>query len=81
MAVRTDTIRVNGIRCERCVGRLAAALQDHEGLEAASANLLGEVRLVFEDERTSLPALAQVLRRAGFAPLAEQQPGAGISAP
>lgn len=80
MTTRTDTVQVSGIRCERCVGRLAAALQDHEGLEAASATLMGEVTLRFEDEQTSLPALVEVLRKAGFAPLGEPRAGAGISA-
>ena len=37
MAVRTETLHVTGIRCERCVHRLAAALQGHDGLEYANA--------------------------------------------
>lgn len=80
MAIRTDTIQVTGIRCERCVGRLASALQGHEGLEAANANLMGQVTLQFEDGTTSLPALAEVLRKAGFAPLHERQADTGITA-
>ena len=43
MALQTETIQVSGIRCERCVNRLAAALGGHDGLEAANANLMGEV--------------------------------------
>jgi copper chaperone CopZ len=62
----TDTIQVNGIRCERCVGRLAAALRDHDGLEAANANLMGQVTLVWDEERTSREALVTALARAGF---------------
>jgi len=62
----TDTFQVNGIRCERCVGRLAAALRDHDGLEAANANLMGEVTLVWDEERTSREALVAALARAGF---------------
>jgi copper chaperone CopZ len=64
--VHSETIRVSGIRCERCVLRLAAALQGHEGLEAANANLLGEVRLAWDDARTSRDALVAALARAGF---------------
>ena len=30
-------VQVNGIRCERCVLRLAKVLEDHDGLESASA--------------------------------------------
>ena len=50
MAVAQETIRMTGIRCERCVGRLAAALQGHEGLESASANLVGDVTLAWNEE-------------------------------
>jgi copper chaperone CopZ len=66
MAVLTETIQVSGIRCERCVGRLAAALRDHDGLEAANANLMGQVTLVWDEDRTSRDALVAVLARAGF---------------
>ena len=66
MAVLTETIHVNGIRCERCVMRLGAALQGSEGLEGASANLMGEVTLSWDDERTSREALVETLKQAGF---------------
>jgi hypothetical protein len=46
--------------------RLAAALRDHEGLEAANANLMGQVVLNWDDERTSRDALVAALARAGF---------------
>ena len=70
MAVRSETIEVSGIRCERCVGRLAAALRGHEGLEFASANLMGQVALTWDDERTDRETLVAALSRAGFRPLA-----------
>jgi copper chaperone CopZ len=66
VAVVTETIEVSGIRCERCVNRLAAALRGHDGLEQASANLLGEVTLHWDDERTSRDALVVALDGAGF---------------
>ena len=66
MALQTDTIRVTGIRCERCVARLAAVLRPHEGLEAASANLVGQVTLSWDEERTNREALVTALARAGF---------------
>jgi copper chaperone CopZ len=66
VAVAQETIRVAGIRCERCVGRLAAALQGHEGLEYASANLVGDVTLSWDEDRTSRNELLDVLARAGF---------------
>jgi len=66
MAVRSETIQVSGVRCERCVHRLAAALQGHEGLEYANANLLGEVTLSWDETRTYRERLLEALGRAGF---------------
>jgi copper chaperone CopZ len=66
MATRSETIRVSGIRCERCVGSLAGALRGHEGLEYANANLMGQVQLQWNDERTDREAILAALSRAGF---------------
>jgi copper chaperone CopZ len=66
VALQTETLHVNGIRCERCVARLAAALTAHEGLEAANANLMGDVTLSWHDELTSREALLAALGKAGF---------------
>lgn len=66
MAIRTETIQVSGIRCERCVGRLASALRGHDGLEFANANLMGQVTLSFDDERTDRAALLAAMAGAGF---------------
>jgi copper chaperone CopZ len=70
MALQSETLQVTGIRCERCVHRLAATLQGHEGLEYANANLMGQVTLRFDDERTDLDALLAAMGKAGFRPLA-----------
>ena len=67
---RTETVQVSGIRCERCVGRLSGALQGHEGLEQARANLMGQVQLTWDDERTSREAIVERLAKAGFPELA-----------
>jgi copper chaperone CopZ len=61
-----ETIQVTGIRCERCVGRLAVALQGHEGIEYANANLLGEVTLSWDAEATSREDILAALARSGF---------------
>jgi copper chaperone CopZ len=68
VALRDETLQVTGIRCERCVHRLAAALQGHAGLEYANANLMGQVVLRFDDERTDLDALLAAMGKAGFRP-------------
>ena len=66
MATATDTLVVDGIRCERCVMRLASALEGQPGLEAANANLQGAVTLTWDEELTTREALATALARAGF---------------
>jgi copper chaperone CopZ len=66
MAIQTETIQVGGVRCERCVERLAGTLRGHDGLEAANANLMGQVRLEWDDERTSRDALLAALASGGF---------------
>jgi len=66
MATQTDTIQVSGVRCERCVERLAGAIRDHDGLEAANANLMGQVVLSWDDEKTSRANLVGALAKAGF---------------
>jgi len=66
VAARTETLQVSGIRCERCVARLAEALTGHEGLEAANATLMGEVTLTWDDDRTTREALLAAMQTAGF---------------
>jgi copper chaperone CopZ len=69
---REETIQVSGIRCERCVMRLAKVLEGHEGLDAANANLMGEVTLAWDDEVTSRAALLEAMGRGGFRELTAQ---------
>ena len=66
MASVSETIQVSGIRCEKCVMRLAKTLEGAEGLEAANANLMGQVLLTYDDERTTRDALVDLLARGGF---------------
>ena len=69
MAVQTDTIQVAGVRCERCVMRLGAALEGLDGLEAANANLMGHVTLAWDDERLARKDIVEALTRGGFTPV------------
>lgn len=66
MPTATDVLQVDGIRCERCVVRLAAALEGQPGLEAAHANLLGAVTLTWDSGVVSREELTRVLANAGF---------------
>ncbi len=62
----TEMVQVTGIRCERCVMRLAKVLEGAEGLESANASLMGQVQLVYDDERTSRATLLELMARGGF---------------
>ena len=64
--VRTETIQVSGIRCERCVMRLGKVLEGVEGLESATANLMGEVTLSWDEQQTDRDAIVSGLARGGF---------------
>ena len=66
MATVTETIHVSGIRCEKCVMRLANTLEGTDGLESANANLMGQVQLSYDDERTTRDALVGIMARGGF---------------
>ena len=50
--------------------RLAHALEGHEGLESANANLMGQVSLAWDDEQTSREAIVDRLAKSGFPELA-----------
>jgi copper chaperone CopZ len=66
VAIVSETIRVSGIRCEKCVMRLAKTLEGADGLESANANLMGQVLLSYDDERTTRDALVDQMARGGF---------------
>ncbi len=66
MAVQTETIQLNGIRCEKCVNRLTLVLKDHPGLEYAHANFMGQIQLSWDDALTSRDALLAAMARGGF---------------
>jgi copper chaperone CopZ len=70
MAIVNDTIQVSGIRCEKCVMRLAKTLEGTDGLESANANLMGVVQLSWDDDRVSRDALIETMARGGFRELA-----------
>jgi copper chaperone CopZ len=66
VATISETFQVSGIRCERCVMRLAKTLEGHEGLESANANLMGQVLLQWDDERTTRDAIVALMEQGGF---------------
>ncbi|HWB22950.1 MAG TPA: heavy-metal-associated domain-containing protein [Gaiellaceae bacterium] len=62
----TETIQLQGIRCERCVLRLGKVLEGHAGLEAANATLMGTVTVTYDDALTTREALLGAMARGGF---------------
>ena len=66
MATVSDVIQVGGVRCERCVGRLAGTLRQVVGIETANANLMGQVSLSWDDGQTSREEIVATLKRGGF---------------
>jgi copper chaperone CopZ len=62
----TETIHVSGIRCERCVARLASVLTGQEGLESANATLMGDVTLSWDEALTSRERLLEAMAGGGF---------------
>ena len=66
MATVQETLRVRGIRCERCVARLGHVLKGQDGLESANATLMGDVTLVYDDELISRDKLIGAMARGGF---------------
>ena len=66
MATVNDMIQVSGVRCERCVGRLAGTLRQVDGIEAANANLMGQVSLSWDDGLTTRETIVETLKRGGF---------------
>jgi copper chaperone CopZ len=65
MATTTETLDVEGIRCERCVQSLAVALGGVEGLAGASATLMGEVTIAYDTPEVRTAAVAAI-EAAGF---------------
>ena len=39
----TEVFEVEGVHCPRCIEKIAAALTGVDGLQAADANLMGEI--------------------------------------
>jgi copper chaperone CopZ len=69
MPVQSETLQVTGIRCERCVMRLGAVLEPVPGIESASATLMGEVTLAWDDGRVRREEIIATMADAGFRPL------------
>lgn len=51
MAVRSETLQVDGIHCMNCIQKIGTALGAVDGLVGASATLTGEVSISYDELR------------------------------
>jgi copper chaperone CopZ len=70
--VIAEVFEVEGVRCPRCVEKIAAALSGVEGLQGAEANLMGEIS-VRVDGPAAHDRVHAALEGAGF-PVASVRP-------
>ena len=65
----TEHIRfpIEGMTCTSCVSRITRTVRKLEGVEAVKVDLGSDsARVAFDPTRTSLPAIAEAVRRAGY---------------
>jgi copper chaperone CopZ len=63
--VIAEVFEVEGVHCPRCIEKIAAALAGVEGLQAADANLMGEIS-VRVDDPAAHDRVQAALEGAGF---------------
>ena len=68
----SEVFEVEGVRCPRCIEKIATALRDIEGLRAADANLMGEISVRL-DGPAAHDRVRAALEDAGF-PVAAVRP-------
>jgi copper chaperone CopZ len=49
MAVRSETLQVDGVHCMNCIQTIGTALAAVDGLLAASASMTGEVSISYDE--------------------------------
>jgi copper chaperone CopZ len=70
--VIAEVFEVEGVRCPRCIEKIAAALSGVEGLLSADANLMGEISVRL-DGPAAHERVQAALEDAGF-PVAAGRP-------
>jgi copper chaperone CopZ len=70
--VIAEVFEVEGVHCPRCIAKIATALTGLEGLQAADANLMGEISVRLDDSAAHERVQA-ALEAAGF-PVASVRP-------
>src|ERR1041385_6454186 len=71
---KTVTIKVEGMKCEKCSSSVSKALKATEGVEDAQVSSdKGEAVIKYEDQKTNEAKLREVINGTGFQAVA--QPG------
>jgi copper chaperone CopZ len=71
MAVRSETLQVDGIHCINCIQKIGTALGAVDGLAGASATLTGEVSISYDADRPDVrERVVEALAACGFGLLA-----------
>jgi len=68
------TVKISGMTCAACAGRVQRAVGKLEGVASASVNLATEKLTVeFDPQRTGLPAIKEAVERAGYGVIEERK--------
>jgi copper chaperone CopZ len=71
MAVRSETLQVDGVHCINCIQKIGSALGAVDGLMGASATLTGEVSISYDERQPEVrQRVVDALAGCGFGLLA-----------
>jgi copper chaperone len=66
-ATKTTTLRVEGMKCNKCSSSVAKALKATEGVqEAVISSEKGEAVITYDDEKVTEAKLREVINSTGF---------------
>lgn len=67
MAEKTTTLKVGGMTCDHCAGRVKKNLNNLDGVSEVDVNLdSGEVKVTYDADKASLDQLKQAVKAAGY---------------
>jgi copper chaperone CopZ len=71
MAVRSETLQVDGVHCINCIQKIGTALGAVDGLVGASATLTGEISISYDEAQPEVrERVVDALAGCGFGLLA-----------
>ncbi len=63
--MESTTINIGGMHCQACVRRVSTAIGKVPGIVSAKVDV-GSAAVEFDPQETSLPAIAEAVKSAGF---------------